>query len=66
MYLKKNDWMAYPLITNEMLEDLLKQQIGYRFKADIYNSIISEWYLMDFFRINKFNTSTIFYTNPVL
>jgi len=43
-YLQKNDWMAYALITEKLLEDLKQRNIPYRFKADNYNSIISKWY----------------------
>ena len=43
-YLEKNDWMAYSLITKEMLDDLKNRGIKYKFKADVYNSIISKWY----------------------
>ena len=47
-YLEKNDWMAYSLITKEMLDDLKNRGIKYKFKADVYNSIISKWYVESF------------------
>ncbi|MDF1548505.1 MAG: asparagine synthase C-terminal domain-containing protein [Bacteroidales bacterium] len=44
-YLEKNDWMAYALITKVLLNDLEIKKIPYDFKADLYNSIISKWYV---------------------
>ena len=52
-YLKKNDWMAYSIITQEMLNDLNKRGIEYSFKADGYNAIISYWYLTFFVGKNE-------------
>ncbi|MFN8255230.1 MAG: asparagine synthase C-terminal domain-containing protein [Bacteroidales bacterium] len=49
-YLVKNDWMAYSIITKPMLEDLENKKIKYKFKADLYNSIISKWYTESFYR----------------
>ncbi len=43
--LEKNDWMAYSIITKYFLDDLKNKNIPYNFQADIYNSIISKWYV---------------------
>lgn len=44
-FLEKNDWMAYSPITKILLDDLKQKKIHYNFKADVYNSIISKWYV---------------------
>ncbi len=48
LYLEKNDWMAYSDITEILLKDLKNKGVPYHFQADIYNSIISKWYVENF------------------
>jgi len=65
-FLKKNDWMAYSLITQKLLEDLKRRNIPYNFKADNYNSIISKWYVAGFLNSRTLNSKNSLITTNTL